>query len=112
MLEIQKNLNFVRRLREQLSIHLPISHSLIPLDILLTSFCGDQNGEDLTVKALFASLPYSDMGIRHHFKKLLDEGWIELHNGDKDSRLKRVRATNKLKENLFNLDLEIKSIFK
>ncbi len=112
MLEIQKNLNDVRRLREQISIYLPVSHSLIPLDILLTVYCGNQQGEDLTVKSLFASLPYSDMGIRHHFKKLIDENWIELHNGDKDSRLKRVRATEKLKQNLFELNSEIKDLFK
>ena len=77
----------------------------------MTVYCGDQQGHDLTVKALFASLPYSDMGIRHHFKKLLIENWIELHNGDKDSRLKRVRATDKLKQNLIKLDNDIKDLF-
>lgn len=112
MQELHKNLNNLRRLRERISIYLPVTHSLIPLDILLTVFCGGQDGQDLTVKALFASLPYSDMGIRHHFKKLIEEDWIKLHNGDKDSRLKRVRATEKLRQNLNKLDLEINHLFK
>lgn len=111
MQDLQKNLNDLRRLREYLSVYLPVSHSLIPLDILLTVFCGGLDGQELTVKGLFASLPYSDMGIRHHFKKLIEENWIELHNGDKDSRLKRVRASEKLKENLTKLDMEIKHLF-
>jgi hypothetical protein len=109
--EIQKNLKDLKRLRESISSYLPVTHSLIPLDILLTVYCGDEHGLDLTIKSLFASLPYSDMGIRHHFKKLLGENWIELHNGDKDSRLKRVRATEKLKQNLIKLDNEIKDLF-
>lgn len=79
-----------------ISASLPIDHSFIPFDILLAVVRGDKLGNDLTVKALFASLPYSDMGIRYHFRKLIKDGWIELHNGDKDTRVKRVSATEKL----------------
>ncbi len=112
MQDLQKNLNNIRKLREIISNNLPVGHSFIPLDILLTVFCGDQHGQDLTVKSLFASLPYSDMGIRHHFKKLQDENWIELHNGDQDSRLKRVRATDKLKQHLSKLDEQVSDLYK
>ena len=84
------------RVRHHIALALPIDHSLIPLDILLTTVAGDREGNDLTVKALFASLPYSDMGIRYHFNKLLISGWIELHNGDKDLRVKRIKVTTKL----------------
>lgn len=64
---------------------------------------GVEAGEELTVKALFASLPYSDMGIRYHFDKLVKTGWIELHNGDKDNRIKRVKPSEKLSKRFFLL---------
>ena len=83
-------------IRKNISSLLPIGHSLIPFDILLTVVKGNAEGEDLTVKALFTELPYSDMGIRYHFRTLIKNGWIELHNGDKDTRIRRVKPTEKL----------------
>lgn len=77
---------------------LPIGHSLIPLDILLTVLKGNENGDDLKIKELFANLPYSDMGIRYHLRTLIKNGWLSLHNGDKDTRVKRIKATDKLIE--------------
>ena len=55
------------------------------------------SGKELTVKALFATLPYSDMGQRYHFRKLVENGWIELHAIDGDARVKQVKPTEKLK---------------
>jgi hypothetical protein len=52
--------------------------------------------KELTVKALFATLPYSDMGLRYHFRKLVDTGWIELHAVNGDARVKQVKPTEKL----------------
>lgn len=89
-------ITMLQKIRAETSQLLPIGHSFIPFDILLAVYCGDELGNDLTVKALFATLPYSDMGIRYHFKKLITTGWIELHNGDKDTRIKRVKASSKL----------------
>lgn len=83
-------------LRKQSAAYLPIGHSFIPYDILITvvdSFVGDK---ELTVKALFATLPYSDMGLRYHFRKLIDTGWIELHATNGDARVKQVMPTEKL----------------
>lgn len=92
----QKIADLLIEMKMVISASLPIGHSFIPYDILLAVIKGDEFGNDLTVKALFASLPHSDMGIRYHFKRLIESGWIHLHNGDKDTRIKRVAATDKL----------------
>lgn len=52
--------------------------------------------KELTVKALLATLPYSDMGLRYHFRKLVYSGWIELHAVNGDARVKQVKPTEKL----------------
>lgn len=91
---------------------LPIGHSFIPFDILITAIRGNDDGKELTVKALFASLPYSDMGIRYHFNQLLKQGWITLHNGDIDSRIKRVSPSEKLIQSFELLYLRTQPFFK
>ena len=103
--------NALLEIRKQTTVLLPIGHSFIPLDILLTVIKGSSEGEDLTVKALFTSLPYSDMGIRYHFRTLIKSGWIELHNGDKDARIKRVRSTEKLTKRFALLSQQLKPLF-
>lgn len=87
------NLAFIRK---ACSLHLPIGHSFIPYDILITVVECFISDKELTVKALFASLPYSDMGLRYHFRKLIDTGWIELHAVNDDGRVKQVKPTEKL----------------
>ena len=83
-------------IRVESASHLPIGHSFIPYDILVTVVEHFTNNKELTVKALFASLPYSDMGLRYHFRKLVQSGWIELHVTDGDARVKRIKPTEKL----------------
>lgn len=82
--------------RKQTSAHLPIGHSFIPFDILLTVVNSHEIDSQLTVKGLFTELPYSDMGLRYHFAKLIDSGWIELEAVSTDARLKKVKPTTKL----------------
>ena len=83
-------------IRKQSAAHLPIGHSFIPYDILVTVVDSFTSEKELTVKALFATLPYSDMGLRYHFRKLVDTGWIELHAVNGDARVKQVKPTDKL----------------
>ena len=83
-------------IRKQTAAHLPIGHSFIPYDILVTVVDSFTSDKELTVKALFATLPYSDMGLRYHFRKLVDTGWIELHTVNGDARVKQVKPTDKL----------------
>lgn len=83
-------------IRKQTAAHLPIGHSFIPYDILVTVVDSFTSDKELTVKALFATLPYSDMGLRYHFRKLVETGWIELHAVNGDARVKQVKPTDKL----------------
>lgn len=111
---ISQPIQFVRLLegmRKHTSALLPVGHSFIPYDILLAVIRGNAEGEDLTVKALFTALPYSDMGIRYHFRTLIKSGWIELHNGDKDTRIKRVKPTEKLIKRFALLSQQLKLLF-
>jgi hypothetical protein len=91
-------------IRKQSINYLPIGHSFIPYDILITVVDSHTNNKELTVKALFASLPYSDMGLRYHFRKLLNDGWIELQPMNGDKRVKQIKPSEKL-SNQFELFL-------
>lgn len=104
--------NALLEVRKQSTVLLPIGHSFIPFDILLAVIKGNETGEDLTVKALFANLPYSDMGIRYHFRTLIKNGWIELHNGDLDTRIRRVKPTEKLVKHYSLLSQQLSPILK
>jgi hypothetical protein len=103
--------NALTEVRKQTTVLLPIGHSFIPFDILLAVIKGYEDGNELSVKALFATLPYSDMGIRYHFRTLIKNGWIELHNGDKDTRIRRVKPTEKLVKRFTLLSQQIRHLF-
>jgi DNA-binding MarR family transcriptional regulator len=74
---------------------LPLGGSLIAYKLLLNLYLSQLRGETLTVKALFASIPYSDMGIRYHSRKLLNDGWIDLLPSPSDKRTKICVPTDK-----------------
>ena len=54
------------------------------------------NGEELTVKRLFNTGSFSEMGNRYHFKKLIEKDWITLKDHPNDSRLKLILPAPKL----------------
>ena len=85
----------LKKTRTVTAANLPIGHSFIPYDILLYLFHCQSIEETMTVKSLFASLPYSDMGTRYHFNRLVTSGWIELVTNEKDTRMKVCRPTEK-----------------
>ena len=87
----------LKKARLVTAAHLPIGSSFIPYDILLYLFHCQSSGETLSVKSLFASLPYSEMGTRYHFNRLVANGWIELVPHEKDTRMKMCRPTEKFK---------------
>ena len=99
-------------IRKQSAVHLPIGHSFIPYDILVTVVDSFTSDKELTVKALFATLPYSDMGLRYHFRKLVDGGWIELHAVNGDARVKQVKPTEKLSKHFELLSNSLTPILK
>jgi len=75
--------------------YLPLGASLIAYNLLLNLRLSQLNGEAPTVKSLFASIPYSDMGIRYHLRQLLDDGWMELKPSSKDKRTRLCAPTAK-----------------
>ena len=94
--DLHEVLETLHRTREVTREHLPIDHSFIPFDILLHVFAAHTRNERLSVKGLFAKLPFSDMGIRYHFDKLVTAGWINLKSDETDGRVKLCSPSERL----------------
>ena len=93
------------QVRDMSSELLPLDNSFIPFDILFKIGIAHFENQELTLKSLFTGLPHSEMGIRYHFRRLLANGWIELHPSTTDRRTKLVTATQRLLDQLMLLDL-------
>lgn len=102
--------NSLLDLRERISEKLPIGNSLLALDILVVVMKSDGGGELLTVKRLFATLPYSSTGVRYHFERLLNDGWLEFDHDANDRRIKVVKPSHKLIDTFENLSEELDSL--
>ncbi len=85
-------------LRVWCSKHLPIENSLIAYDLLLLLSIHNYSNSHITVKQLFASLPYSYTAVRGHYQRYVNDGWIEHYPDIKDKRIKYVRPTEKFVE--------------
>lgn len=85
----------IQKTKSLVVTHLPLGSSLIPYDILLRVYVCKLTNEELTVKSLLISLPYSHTGTRCHLKKLISSGWIELIIDKKDARTKICHTTDK-----------------
>ena len=96
------------RLRAWCRQHLPIENSLIAYDLLLLLSIHNYSNGHITVKNLFASLPYSYTAVRVHYQRYVNEGWIEHYPDSKDKRIKYVRPTPKFIE-MINLYTEAAS---
>lgn len=83
-------------LRKVSQRHLPCESSFIPYDILMLVALAHAKPEELSVKALFNSLPYSDMGIRYHLRQLVTDAWLEIRPSTSDKRRKLVIPSEKL----------------
>jgi hypothetical protein len=80
--------------------HFSFAKSPVSLDIILILLKASLDNQNLNVKTLFASVDYSDMGIRYHFNDLVDNGWIELYSVPHDRRIKLCRPSAKLESEL------------
>ena len=90
--------NLLKRTSDLSATLLPLSGSLIAYNLLLSLYICHLRGETPTVKSLFASIPYSDMGIRYHLRKLLITGWIELRPSASDRRTKVCVPTDRFNQ--------------
>jgi len=100
-------LAILSHIRTRMQEDLRIGTSIIPYDILLVVYDNSLNKNKLTVKALFASLPYSVMGMRYHFNTLIKSGWIELQYTNADARIKLVKPSGKL---LYQMDIFLEEL--
>ena len=89
-------ISMLMQVREVTTMHLPIGHSFIPYELMLIVILHYVNGEELTVKRLFNSGTFSEMGNRYHFRKLIEKDWITLKDHPSDSRLKLILPAPKL----------------
>jgi len=65
---------------------------------LLQVCAAHEMNERISIKGLFSKLPFSDMGIRYHFERLVKDGWIELTPDRTDGRVKLAVPSEKLIE--------------
>ncbi len=93
---IHSVINLLMQVREITSLHLPIGHSFIPYELMLIVVSHYIAQEELTVKRLFNSSEFSEMGNRYHFRRLIEKDFIMLHNHPLDSRLKLILPSQKL----------------
>ena len=97
-------------IREKSARHLPIDNSLIPFDLLFKVGLAHATCEQLSVKSLFSNLPHSEMGMRYHFTRLLERGWLEVLPSPVDRRSKVVQPTEKLLNRLVELESEVRHL--
>lgn len=86
-------------LRYAISDYLPVKSNLVIFDILMFILTEHLAERPLSVKRLFRSLDLSHTGFRYHFKKLVDNDWVNLSKitrEDTDRRLRFVTPSDKL----------------
>lgn len=74
-----------------ISDHLPVRSNLVIFDILMFVLTEYLLERPLTVKRLFRSLDLSHTGFRYHFKKLVDNDWVNLSKITKENTDQRLR---------------------
>ena len=84
--ELSSIADLLKRANKVCASYLPLGGSLVAYELLLNLYLHHQNGREVTIKSLFAGIPYSDMGIRYHLRKLISDGWLELKPSLTDKR--------------------------
>jgi hypothetical protein len=98
-------------LRESLEKNLPIQNSLIAYDLILLLCIHNYTRGNITVKQFFNSLPHSATAIRYHYKRFINDGWIENYMDSKDKRIKYIRPTQKLIEAVNSYTQDSENVF-
>lgn len=90
----------VQAVRKWAKENLPMYESTIAYDLIIFLAIEFVGCKPLTVKRLFASLPYSYTAIRQHYKKLFKDGWVEHLPDEKDGRIKYIKPSQKFIETI------------
>ena len=91
--------------------NLPFYESVIANDLIIFLAIEFVSGKPLTVKRLFASLPYSYTAVRQHYKKLFKDGWVIHISDEKDKRIKYVKPSERFIEIIDSYVHVIKTTF-
>jgi hypothetical protein len=91
-----KFLSHIHKTRQVLSEELPIQNSLIALDILNSVAISYLSSQKLSVKVLMSALPHSPAGLRYHYVRLLEDGWLTTVKDAEDARIRWVKPTERL----------------
>lgn len=101
----------VQAIRKWGKENLPFYESVIANDLLIFLAIEFANGEPLSIKRLFASLPYSYTAVRQHYKKLFEDGWVIHTPDEKDRRIKYIKPSEKFIEIIDKYVAVIKTAF-
>ena len=77
----------IRKISQQ---NLPVDTSFIPYDILMFLYKAHANKQIINLKDFFQFFSCSEMGVRYHLKRLINEGWISLADNPADRRSKLI----------------------
>ncbi len=79
-----------------------MSDTLIAYDLILFMAITFAEKKPITPKQLFASLPHSYSALRHHYNRLLDDGYVIHKSGVLDKRVKYIEPTEKFLSSVVN----------
>lgn len=98
MSDFDTKLTLLFEYKSLIAKHLPFELPLISFDLAVTVLKNANDGTSL--KILYATLPYSPMGIRNHYLKFMNEGLIITKQSSMDKRVKLIYPSERL-TNLF-----------
>ena len=96
----------IRKISQQ---NLPVETSFIPYDILIFLYKTHANKQVINLKDFFRFFNHSEMGVRYHLKRLINDGWVSLADSPTDRRSKllvmNARFIEQMKKTLFEIGL-------
>lgn len=98
--QTKRFLRSAMKIREWEDKCIPTSQSRIAFDLFLLLAQSAADDKRISQKSLFASLPYSERGVRYVLKRFIAEGWCELEEDKTDKRLRFLAPTSLLKDAL------------
>lgn len=85
----------VLHLRKWENEYLPHKQSTLAMDVLAVVGHHSFHGLPLSCKGLYSSLDYSDVAIRKHLFRYVNEGWIQIEACSKDRRVRWIKTSPK-----------------
>jgi DNA-binding MarR family transcriptional regulator len=103
-------IKYMAELRNCSKQSLPMSDSLIAYDLILFLAITHSEKQPITPKQLFCSLPHSYSAVRHHYNRLLADGYVTHKPAESDKRMKYIEPTEKFISSVINYANNAKAI--